>query len=391
MAANNWKLGNVVQFEDDEKHGVISLACDEEIIVVGLSGWSGEARVYDMGTGELKFKLQCNNLQNTPAPFSHDNVVVRIGKNIIVTLTSNENTLTIWDKCGSMLDQDLHKDKEKMAEMKRIQDMPDEEKKIFMEEKTAGMSEEEQYNYAMQIAFGVVEQKNKILTFAVKDDLVYCGTNHGLMVMGNADGEWKALKEIKMDVAVGDIAIDGHIAVLGTMPINEGGSPQGKKITLSMWNIENMEEMEEVDGSKFEVKMFPLLAFAFPNVFLIGGFRGADNTGVEIWNMEKKEMVRHLLKGEKEYEQIHTNGEFITICEEIHSWSSGEEKMLKLAMYEIEELTNQDICDENLTNESFEYSTLDLGSEHIRAVTTSKNLVVNHGGNKFSIMDIIKN
>merc|ERR1719228_2431394 len=119
-------------------------------------------------------------------------------------------------------------------------------KKIFMEEKTAGMSEEEQYNYAMQIAFGVVEQKNKILTFAVKDDLVYCGTNHGLMVMGNADGEWKALKEIKMDVAVGDIAIDGHIAVLGTMPINEGGSPQGKKITLSMWNIKNMEEMEEV-------------------------------------------------------------------------------------------------------------------------------------------------
>jgi len=390
MAANNWKLGNVVQFEDEEKHDVISLDCDGEIIAVGLKGWSGEARVYNMDTGEFKFKLQCNNLQDTPAPFSHDNIVVRIGNTIIVTLTSNDNTFTIWDKSGTMLEQDLHKDKEKMAEMKRIQDLPEEERVKFLEEKTAGMSEDEQYSYAMQIAFGVVEQKNKILTFVVKDDLVFCGTNHGVLVMGNADGEWKVLKEIKMDVAVGDIAIDGNVAVLGTIPMDDD-RPQGNKITLSLWNIEKVEEMKEVDGSKFDVKMFPMFTFAFPYVFLIGGYRGADNTGVEIWNMEKKEMIRHLLKGEKEYEQIHTNGEFITICEEISSWSSGEEKMLKLAMYDIAELTNQDISEENLTTESFEYSTLDLGSEHIRAVTTSKNLVVNHGATKFSIMDIMKN
>jgi len=359
MAANNWKLGNVVQFEDEEKHGVCSLACDEEIIVAGTSGWSGEARVYNMVTGELKCKLQCNNLQNMPEPFSHDNVSVRIGKSIIVTCTSNENTLTIWDKTGNLLAQDLHKGNK-------------------------------WFSFAKEL-FGVKEQKNNILTFAVKDDLVYCGTNHGVMVMGKTGWKWKVLKEVKMDVAVGDIGIDGNVAVLGTVPMNEDGSPQGNKITLSLWNIEKMEEMEEVEGSRFEVKMFPSLAFAFPYVFLIGGYCGADNTGVEIWNMENKELVRHLLKGEKEYEYIHTNGEFIAICEEIHSWISGKEHMLKLAMYEIEELANQDISEENLTNESFEYSTLNLGSEHVRAVTTSKNLVINHGRTKFSIMDILKN
>jgi len=391
MAANNWKLGNLVQFEDEEKHGVCSLACDEEIIVVGESGWNGEARVYNMDTGEFKFKLQCNNLQDTPAPFSHDNVGVRIGKSIIVTCTSNESTLTIWDKTGTLLAQDLHKDKEKMDEMKRIKDMPNEERVKFLEEQTAGMSEEEKYIYCMQMAFGGVQQNNKILTYDVQDDLVYCGTLHGVLVIGNTEGEWKVLKEVKMDVGVGDIGIDGNFAVLGTMPVNGEGKPQGTKITLSLWNIENVEEMKEVEGSKFEVKMFPSFTLAFPYAFLIGGYRGADNTGVEIWNMETKEMVRHLLKGEKMYEAIHTNGEFITICEEIHSWVSGKEKMLKLAMYEIEELANQDISEENLTNETFEYSTLNLGSEHIHAVTTSKNLVVNHGRTKFSIMDIMKN
>merc|ERR1711892_488788 len=176
MASNTWTLQNKAEFVDEKKRGVISMACDDELIVVGLSGWSGEARVYDIQNGELKFKLQCNDLGDTPAPFSHDSILVWLGTSIIVTVGTNDNTLSVWDRSGTLLAQDLHKDKEKIAKMKRIQGMEDEEKEAWFEEQTAGMSEEEKYNYGMAMAFGFVSNDKKIDCLTVKHDLIYCGS-----------------------------------------------------------------------------------------------------------------------------------------------------------------------------------------------------------------------
>eukprot|EP00092_Neocalanus_flemingeri_P035555 GFUD01038700.1.p1 GENE.GFUD01038700.1~~GFUD01038700.1.p1 ORF type:complete len:395 (+),score=94.26 GFUD01038700.1:41-1186(+) len=378
MGSNSWMLQNVAEFVDEEKGRVISMACDEELIVVGESGWNGEAWVYDIKTGELKFKLQCNNLGDTPAPFSHDNIMVWLGKSIIVTVGTNDNTLSVWDRSGTMLAQDLHKDKEKIADMKRIKAMGDREREAYLKEKTAGMSEEEQHNYCMAVAFGVVANKKKLISMTVQDDLIYGGFDGGFFLIGNTDGEWKIIKEVKLDYEVVEIEVAGKWIAIGK--VNE----EGNKI-FSLWDPEKEEMVEDL---KVNLKRFRSCKFIYPHIFIIGGRRDADNTGVEIWNVEKGEMIRHILKGEKEYEFINTNGKFLAVCEHIDSWTSGEEKILKLAVYNVDQLIDKDIPEESLWSQCYEYSTLNLGGEHIRAVLNDKYLIVNHGRSKFSIKEI---
>ena len=146
MASASWVLEDVSEFVDDKKRGVIGMACDEELIVVGLSGWSGTARVYNISTGELKTTLLCNKLSDKPAPFSHDNVLVWLSNNIIVTVGISDNTLSIWDREGNLLAQDLHKNKESMSEKERIKAMDPDEREQYLMELTAGMSEEEAHH-----------------------------------------------------------------------------------------------------------------------------------------------------------------------------------------------------------------------------------------------------
>jgi WD40 repeat protein len=372
-----WAVEEVAEFVDEDKNGVIDMACDEELIVVGLSGWSGEAKVYDIKTGEKKFVLKSNTLGDTPAPFSHDNILVWLGKSIIVTIGTNDNTLSIWDRSGTLLAQDLHKDNKKIADMKRIQEMEDEEKEAYFEGKTANMSEEEKYGFMMQIAFGVVPNEKKLVSLEVKEDMIYGGFDGGFFVIGNVDGEWKIVKEVKLGYEVDEIKVAGQWIAIGKVS-------EGKKV-FGLWDPEL-----GLNDLNAELKYFRSCEFIYPHIFMIGGRGDVDKTGVEIWNVEKGEMVRHLLKGEKRYEYIKTNGKFLAVCEHINSWTSGEEKMLKLAVYNVDQILDQDVPEARLWSECFEYSTLDLGSEHIRAVFNEKNLIVNHGRTKFSIMDIIK-
>jgi len=372
-----WALEDVAEFVDDDK-GVIDMACDEELLVVGLYGWSGEARVYDIKTGEKKFVLKCNALGDTPAPFSHDQIVVWLGKSIIVTVGLNDNTLSIWDREGELLAQDLHKDKEKIADMKRIQAMEDEEKEEYFEEKTVGMSEEEKYNFMMQIAFGFVPNEKKITSLTIKDDVIYGGFDGGFFMIGNTDGEWKIIKEIKLGYEVDEIEDAGKLMAIAKVD-------DGKKV-FNFWDLEREEMVEDL---AIVLKRFRSCKFIYPHIFLIGGRGDVDKTGVEIWNVETGEMVRHLLKGEKQYEYITTNGKFLAICEFINSWVSGEEKILKLAVYNVDQVLDQDVTEERL-NMSLEYSTEDMGSgEHIRAVFSQNNLIVSHG-NTISVKNIIK-
>ena len=109
------------------------------------------------------------------------------------------------------------------------------------------------------------------------------------------------------------------------------------------------------------------------------------------YSIQLGEQVRHLLKGEKKYQFFDTNREFVVMCEEIHSWSSGEEINLKLAVYNIGQLVDKTIEDEDLWNFSLIYSVKDLGSEHILACFNNSKVIVNHGASKFSVFEIVEN
>jgi len=343
--------------------------------VVGLSGWSGEAYVYDIKTGENKFVLKANTLEDTPEPFSWDNVIVWLGKSIIVTFGTNDNTLTVWDRSGNLLAQDLHKDKEKIAEMKRVKALGDQEKEAYFEEKTGGMSEEEQYSFMMQMAFGVVPNDKKIVSLAVKEDTIYAGYEKGILIFGNVDGDWKEVKNIELNYEANETEHAGEMLAIGKVT-------EGKKV-FSLFDPENPElGLKEL---KTELKYFSSCTFVYPHIFMIGGRGEEDRTGVEIWNIETGEMVRHLLKGEKRYESIHTNGKFFVVSEFINSYSSGDEKTLKVAVYNVEQVLDQGVSEEDLWKESFEYAIDDL--THMRAVLNDKNMVISND-KKFVVMEI---
>ena len=55
-----WAIDTVADFDGEDNCGVGDMACDEEVAVVIVSGWSGQA----------KFKLKCNDPGDEP--FSHD-------------------------------------------------------------------------------------------------------------------------------------------------------------------------------------------------------------------------------------------------------------------------------------------------------------------------------
>ena len=135
----SWTTQPAKEYEDEEKRDCCDIVCDQEVAVVGLTGWSGEARVYDVQTGELKFKLQCNNLgEDEPEPFSHDSIMVWLGTN---------------------------KDKEKIEELKRVKSMEENLIEEWFEEKT-----------------------KEIRDVGVKDDMVYAGYDKGFFLISDQDG-----------------------------------------------------------------------------------------------------------------------------------------------------------------------------------------------------------
>ena len=378
MASASWVLEDVSEFVDDKKRGVIAMACDEELIVVGLSGWSGTARVYNISTGELKTTLLCNKLSDKPAPFSHDNVLVWLSNNIIVTVGISDNTLSIWDREGNLLAQDLHKNKESMSEKERIKAMDPDEREQYLMELTAGMSEEEAHHTVMKIAFGVDENTMKLVSLNVKDDTIYGGYDGGFFIIQNIDGEWKISKKFEIDEKVEEIASAGKFIAIAH-------DEDGKRV-FRFWDPE-IEDFNENLG--VDLKRFSSMQIVFPHIFIVGGRKG-KNTGIEVWNVESGEMVRHLLKGEKQYESIATNGKFLAVCEHINSWTSGEEIDLKMAVYNIEQVVDQGIPEESLWSQNYEYSVKNLGGEHISAALNQDCLVINHGKKMFSVKKIIE-
>ena len=371
----SWKIEEIAEYEDEDKRGGICMACDDEIVVIGRSGWSGEANVYTIQTGELKFKLKCNNLEDTPEPFSHDNILAWLGTSIIVTLGLNDNTLKIWDKAdGTLLADDLHKDKEKMEEMKKVQNMEDEEKEAWFNEKTVGWDEEKKQMFMYQIAFGVVENARKFECLTVKDDMVYGGYDGGLLIIGKEGGEWKIVKEIKLDYKLNEIESSGSWFAVAKVE-------EDHKM-FSLWDPEKEDMGEQFTG---KMKYFAHCKFVYPHLLMVGGRGDCDKTGVEVRHVETGELVRHLLQGEKRYEfiSLSNDGKFFVVCEFVNSFSTGDDKSLKLAVYNVEQVLDPSIQEENLWSHTMEYKL--SGLDHVRGVINQDYLIVNHSDTKLSV------
>jgi len=375
----SWKVTKIKDIEDEEKEGVITMASEQDLLVVGLSGWSGTARVYDLNSGELKFILEGSNLDDLPAPFSHDNILVWINSQNIFTLGMNKNNFTIWDREGNVLARDLHKDKEAHEELDRVKAMEKDEFEAFID----GMDEAKAVDYVIGVQFGVLPNERKIQSLTLRSDgKVYAGTETELLTISNDSKNWKITSEEKLNFGFNELESDGDLMLTG--------KHEEDQTILRFWD-ESSGNVSE-DGESLSLKRFSGMKLVYPYVFTYGGPGDDDEVkGVKIWNIQSGELVRHLLKGEKKYQFFDTNREFIVMCEEIHSWSSGEEIDLKLAVYNIGQLVDKTIEDEDLWDFSLIYSVKDLGAEHILACFNKSKLIVNHSASKFSVFEIEEN
>jgi len=380
LAGKSWQITKLKDFEDEEKNRVVSIASDEDLLVVGLFGWGSQARVYDVKTGELKFTLNCGPLDDNPE-LAHDRIMVWLNSRNIVTLGTGDNTLTIWDRNGNRVAKNLHKDKEAHKELERVKNLVGPERRAYFEERTDGLSKQAQIQLMMKIQSGIVETDKKILSLSLCDNgKIYAGTKFGILVLAeDNNGKWRIEDEVKMSFPIVEIATkDSKILV---------GYRDASQTVLRFWD-EKARWFAE-DQKVLKVKRFSGMKFLYPFVFLYGG-RGetTDATGVEIWNLDTGDMVRHLLQGEKEYMQLASNGKFLAICEYINSWTSGEEIDLKLAVYNVEQLLDPRISNEDLWNYSTLYSVKNMGFERILSSFNDHQLIVNHGATKFSVFEI---
>jgi len=369
-----WTVGPPTTYLDEEKKSGFDIVCDQDIAVVGLTGYSGKARVYDLQTGEVRHSLKCNQMDEDDP--EDDAIHVAMGTDFIVTLADNRNTLTIWDKTtGEMLARDLHKDEEGIEES--IEAMQDDK---WLEEMPAGLDEQEEAAYISEFLEKNFPNQREIKDMCVKDDLIYAGYGFfegfdgydgGFLIIGKQDGDWKIIEDNKLGYAVRDVILAGKLIAIGK---EEG---KDKKI-LSFWDPEKREMINEME-MEFPIPMW-WCRIVYPHIFFIPIQRGnvfdEIQTGVEIWNLETKEQVRHLLKDYKKYNYISTNGKFLAICELLDSFCSGEEKDVELAVFNVDQLVDKNIAEEDLWRFRKEYKLHWLTPT--RAAFNEDQLIVSH-------------
>eukprot|EP00092_Neocalanus_flemingeri_P029888 GFUD01032453.1.p1 GENE.GFUD01032453.1~~GFUD01032453.1.p1 ORF type:complete len:416 (+),score=93.23 GFUD01032453.1:52-1299(+) len=203
---NQWKFSEPFITDYDEgTTGVNFVVCDNEIIVCGFT--RGQARVYDMHTGELKFQLQCNS---QPMRI-YDGVQLDLGKNVIGSVTDT-GTVTVWDRRdGTMLYQDKH-------------------------------------HGAHESVFGI----------KVTDEYVLTGAEDGsVCILERIEGNWIIKQKLcENREMITHIDADGKWAATGTR--------QGVKL----WDLETFKLVENVNPVQVKVMM---LAFSYPHAFVVGG------------------------------------------------------------------------------------------------------------------------
>jgi len=223
--------------------------CDEEIIVCGYM--RGEARVYDISTGCLKYQLECRD----PADriFQYDSVQLDLGRTIIGAVTESQ-TVSLWNKSdGTQLYMDKHHR----------------------------------------------PQTNFVMCLKVTDDYVVTGGGDGsVIVLKNRDDRWSVVNKLEYNKeCIEHIDADGKWMVTG--------SRQG----VRLWDMEHCKLLENTRPVRVWVWM---LSFQHPHVYVVGG---EDSSGVQVWDMVNCVMIRHFMKDEFCFHKIAAHDNIITLSE----------------------------------------------------------------------------
>lgn len=376
-----WTVNKIDDFEDDDKEQVVSMACDDEILVMGVKGFAGEARLYDIKTGKLKTTFRCNDSGDSPNQFSHNEYInVFLTNKNIITYESSENSLWIWDREGKLVAKDPHKNEEEHEELQRLMAMDEEERDIAFAELAKGMTEEQVFGLAMQCAAGIAASDKMIECITVTDDgKIYAGLEEGFLIIAEVEGSWKIIEENPLDYKVNRISVDGKWIALN----------QADTSTIRLWN-EELQEFSE-DHKDLELKYFEKMWLHYPFIFIAG--KNIDKYGIDIFSFETGLLVREMLKeGKRQYRSMHSNGKLLAICEEVHDWRDSDEwrKMenLDVALYDLAQLVDENVKNEDLWNFTAIFSVKDMEKEYIVGALSEKNLVVNYMRTKHMLFSI---
>ena len=244
---NQWKYGDPFLNEYDHGlRGVNFVVCDDEMIVCGYT--RGQARAFDISTGELKFQLECND-QDVRI---YDGVQLDLGQTVIGAITDT-GTVSLWSKTdGTLLYQDKH-------------------------------------HGAQELVLGIKVTNDYVLTG---------GADGSVFILKHSEGNWKIAEKMSDNKeGITHIDADGQWAVTGT------------RKGIKLWNIEECKLVENVKPVGIKAWM---LSFTYPHAFVVGG---EDWGGVQVWDMVRCVKLRHFMKDEKPFHNIHANSIFLTISE----------------------------------------------------------------------------
>jgi len=306
---NQWKFSEPFVTEYGQgMMGVNFLVCDDEIIVCGYT--RGQARVYDVDTGELRYQLQCNS-QSLRV---YDGVQLDLGRTVIGSVTDN-GFVSVWEKKdGSLLYQAKHHGEH-------------------------------------QSVFGI----------KVTDEYVLTGGGDGSLIMlEKVEGVWKITHEMfENREGVTHIDADGKWAVTGS------------RQSIKMWDLEEHKIVKSDKPVKVKVWM---LSFTYPLAYVVGG---EDWNGVQIWDLSKSELLRHVAEDGKPFHNVQFNGRFLTVSEFNITWRGENDEKVSVAVYDALELLDKKIENKNLWKKSFGYSP-GAYFEQINAVSNKTSLIVTH-------------
>ena len=145
----------------------------------------------------------------------------------------------------------------------------------------------------------------------------------------------------------------------------------GSRKSIKLWDLNEHKLSESVRPVK--VKVF-MLSFTYPHAFVVGG---EDWNGIQIWDLSKCELVRHVAEDVKPFYNVHYNGRFLTVSEANIPWRGENNEMMSVVVYDALELLDTKIETKNLWKKTFEYSP-GADYEQINAVSNKTSLIVAH-------------
>ena len=117
-----------------------------------------------------------------------------------------------------------------------------------------------------------------------------------------------------------------------------------------------------------------MLCFTYPHAFVVGC---QEWSGVQVWDLVRCELVRHVEQGGMPFHNIHCNGRFITICELNMTRRGKKDAKPLVKVFDTLELVDSKIESKDLWTKCVSYSPGHY-FEQINAVSNKTSLIVHH-------------